>query len=213
MNYRNYIKGSGIALLGGAILAFGLYHIHAQSGVTEGGQLGLTLLLRHWWNISPALSAFVINTICYLIGWKTLGKSFLFYSAVSTVSFSIIYRICEQFPPLWPGLGGYPLVAALLGAVFVGIGCGLCVRVGGAPSGDDALAMSLSRICKIKIEYVYMISDVTVLLLSLSYIPFRRIGFSLLTVLLSGKLIGLVQRFPTKKKEEENEPKSTKNRI
>lgn len=201
MERRQYIKGSLIALLGGAILAFGLYHIHAQAGVTEGGQLGLTLLLHHWWRISPALSGFVINTICYLIGWRTLGKAFLFYSGISTVSFSILYRICEQFPPLWPGLGGYPLIAALLGAVFVGIGCGLCVRVGGAPSGDDALAMSLSRICKIKIEYVYMLSDVTVLLLSLSYIPIRRIGFSLLTVLLSGKLIGLVQRFPCGKKE------------
>ena len=201
MNYKQHLKGSLIALLGGAILAFGLYHIHAQSEVTEGGQLGLTLLLRHWWHISPALSGFVINTICYLIGWRTLGKAFLFYSGISTVSFSVIYRICEQFPPLWPGLGQYPLAAALLGAVFVGIGCGLCVRVGGAPSGDDALAMSLSRICKIKIEYVYMISDVTVLLLSLSYIPVRRIGFSLLTVLLSGKLIGLVQRFPCRKED------------
>lgn len=201
MNCKQHIKGSLIALLGGAILAFGLYHIHAQSGVTEGGQLGLTLLLHHWWHISPALSGFMINAICYLIGWRTLGKAFLFYSGISTVSFSVIYRICEQFPPLWPGLGQYPLAAALLGAVFVGIGCGLCVRVGGAPSGDDALAMSLSRLCKIKIEYVYMLSDVTVLLLSLSYIPVRRIGFSLLTVLLSGKLIGLVQRFPAQKKE------------
>ncbi len=199
MNPRKYIKGSLVSLLGGSILAFGLYHIHAQSGVTEGGQLGLTLLLHHWWRISPALSGFIINAICYLIGWRTLGKAFLFYSGVSTISFSMIYRICEQFPPLWPGLGQAPLVAALLGAVFVGIGCGLCVRVGGAPSGDDALAMSLSRMLKIKIEYVYMISDVTVLLLSLTYIPIKRIGFSLLTVLLSGKLIGLVQRFSRKK--------------
>jgi len=197
---RQSIKGSLLALLGGSILAFGLYHIHAQSGVTEGGQLGLTLLLHHWWRISPALSGFLINAVCYLIGWRTLGKRFLLYSGVSTVSFSIVYRICEQFPPLWPEIGQYPLVAALLGAIFVGIGCGLCVRIGGAPSGDDALAMSLSRICKIKIEYVYMISDMTVLLLSLSYIPVKRIAFSLLTVLLSGKLIGLVQRFPDKKK-------------
>lgn len=201
MNYKQYIKSSLIALLGGAILAFGLYHIHAQSGVTEGGQLGLTLLLHHWWNISPALSGFIINTLCYLIGWRALGKAFLFHSAISTVSFSIIYRICEQFPPLWPDLVQYPLATALLGAIFVGIGCGLCVRVGGAPSGDDALAMSVSRICKIKIEYVYMISDISVLLLSLSYIPIRRIGFSLLTVLLSSKLVGLVQRFPCRKEE------------
>ena len=201
MNYKQHIKNSLIALLGGTVLAFGLYHIHAQSGVTEGGQLGLTLLLHHWWRISPALSGFIINAICYLLGWRTLGKAFLFYSGVSTVSFSMIYRICEQFPPLWPEIGQYPLAAALLGAIFVGIGCGLCVRVGGAPSGDDALAMSMSRICKIKIEYVYMISDVTVLLLSLSYIPARRIAYSLLTVLLSGKLIGLVQRFGDQRKE------------
>ena len=182
------------ALLGSAVLAFGLYHVHALSGVTEGGQLGLTLLLRHWFHISPALSGAVINGICYLLGWKTLGKSFLFYSALSTAGFSLTYWICEQFPPLWPQLADLPLAAALLGALFVGVGCGLCVRVGGAPNGDDALAMSLSKLSNIKIEYVYMISDITVLLLSLSYIPLRKILFSLLTVLLSSKLVGFVQR-------------------
>ena len=186
------------ALAGSAILAFGLYHIHALSGVTEGGQLGLTLLLQYWFQISPALSGLVINLLCYLFGWKTLGKTFLFYSLLSAGGFSVTYWICEQFPPLWPELVNYPLVAALLGAIFVGVGCGLCVRVDGAPSGDDALAISLSRICKVKIEYVYMISDTIVLLLSLSYIPLQRIGYSLLTVLLSGKLIGIVQRMGRK---------------
>ena len=44
------------------------------------------------------------------------------------------------------------------------------------------------------IEYFYMISDITVLLLSLTYIPVQRIGFSLLTVLISSKLVGIVQR-------------------
>ena len=199
MNPKKYIKGSLISLLGGSILAFGLYHIHAQSGVTEGGQLGLTLLLHHWWCISPALSGFIINAICYLIGWRTLGKAFLFYSGVSTVSFSVIYRICEQFPPLWPALGQAPLVAALLGAIFVGIGCGLCVRVGGAPSGDDALAMSLSHLTGWSMERIYLISDLTVLTLSLSYIPFRRIAWSLLTVILSGQIIGLIQKIPLSK--------------
>ena len=202
MSYRKIMHYSIIALLGSGILAFGLFHIHAQAGVTEGGQLGLTLLLQHWFHISPALSGLIINALCYLFGWRTLGKPFLFYSALSALGFSLTYWICEQFPPLCPQLAEYPLAAALLGAVFVGIGCGLCVRVGGAPSGDDALAMSLSNIYKIKIEYVYMIFDVTVLLLSLSYIPIRRIGFSLLTVLLSSKLVGWVQRFSTGKKGE-----------
>lgn len=188
------------ALLGSAILAFGLYNIHSLSGVTEGGQLGLTLLLEHWFRISPALTSLLCNVICYSIGWKTLGKPFLVYSAVATAGFSLTYWICEQFPPLWPELSTYPLAAALLGAVFVGVGCGLCVRVGGAPSGDDALAMSLSRLWQIKIEYVYMIFDFSILALSLTYIPLKRIVFSLLTVILSSKLVGFVQRVSLVKK-------------
>ena len=189
------VKRCLITLLGSCILAFGLCHIHALSGVTEGGQLGLTLLLHHWLHITPAISALVINLICYAAGWKALGKAFLFYSFVAAAGFSGFYRIFEQFPPVFPELAQYPLAAALLGAVFVGLGCGLCVRVGGAPCGDDALAIILSHIFKAKIEYFYMISDITVLLLSLSYIPVQRIGFSLLTVLLSSKLVGIVQRF------------------
>ena len=192
------LRSVGVSLLGSAILAFGLYNIHSFSGVTEGGQLGLVLLLNHWFRISPAFSTAVINLICYWIGWKTLGKPFIAHSAVATGAFSLIYWICQQFPPLWPNLGDYPLVAALIGAVFVGLGCGLCVRVGGAACGDDGLAMSISQKLRIKIEYVYFLFDFVILTLSLSYIPLRRILYSLVTVMLSSKIVGIVQRFKGK---------------
>lgn len=193
------VRSVVLGLLGSAILSFGLYHIHSFSAVTEGGQLGLVLLLQHWFSVSPALSGLIINIICYAIGWKSLGIPFLARSGVCAAGFSLTYWICEQFPPLWPSLGQLPLLAAILGAIFVGVGTGLCVRAGGAPSGDDSLAMSISRKKNIKIEYVYLISDLTVLLLSLSYIPWQRIGYSLLTVTLSSLLVGLIDRLPKKK--------------
>lgn len=188
-------KNCTITLLGSFILAFGLYHVHSISGVTEGGVLGATLLLEHWTGISPALTGGIMNVLCYVLGWKLLGKEFIAYSALATVGFSGMYKICEQFPHLWPGLADMPLVAALVGALFVGVGAGLCVRVGGAPSGDDALAMSISHATGWKIQWVYLLSDLIVLVMSLSYIPVRRIGYSLFTVLLSGQLIGFVENF------------------
>ena len=39
-----------VSIFGSAFLAFGLYNVHALSGVTEGGVLGLTLLLDHWFS-------------------------------------------------------------------------------------------------------------------------------------------------------------------
>jgi len=183
-----------VAFFASAFQAFGMYNVHALSGVTEGGIFGLILLLDHWLRISPAVSSFVLNAACYGLGWRTLGKEFIGYSIVATCGYSAAYGICEQFPPLWPQIADMPLTAAIVGALFIGIGAGLCVRAGGATSGDDALAMSLTHITKIPIERLYLISDLLVLVLSLSYIPLRRIGYSLLTVILSGQIIGLIQK-------------------
>lgn len=183
-----------IAFFSSALQAFGMYNIHALSDITEGGVLGAVLLIDHWFHISPALSGFLLNACCYLFGWRTLGKEFILYSLIAAVGFSSGYGICEQFPPLWPGIAGYPLLAAIIGAVFIGIGAGLCVRVGGATSGDDALAMSLSHLTKVPIQWVYLASDLTVLLLSLSYIPVKKIAYSLITVILSGQIIGWMQK-------------------
>ena len=53
--------------------------------------------------------------------------------------------------------------------------------------GDDALALSIERL-----SACYLISDITVLALSLSYIPLARIAFSLVTVFISSALIEAV---------------------
>ena len=99
-------------------------------------------------------------------------------------------------PPLWPQLAEMPLLAAVVGALFVGVGAGLSVRAGGASGGDDALAMCIAHVTGMGIQWAYLSTDLVVLGLSLTYIPLRRIGYSLLTVLISGQLIGLVQRLP-----------------
>ena len=194
------ISNCAVLLVGSIIQAIGIYNIHSLSNVTEGGVLGLTLLIQHWFQISPAISSLILNLICYAIGWRTLGKNFIGYSLISICIYSATYGILEQFPPFWPEIVQYPLVAAIIGALFIGIGAGLCVRAGGATAGDDALAMSFSHIFKWPIERIYLISDLTVLLLSLSYIPMRRIAYSLLTVVLSGQIIGLIQKINLHKK-------------
>ena len=76
------------AALGSVILAFGLYHVHSFAGVTEGGMLGMTLLLDHWLHLSPAVTGFVLNAVCFLFGWRVLGREFVVYSVIATAAFS-----------------------------------------------------------------------------------------------------------------------------
>ena len=191
------LKGRNILLVlaGSLIQAVGICNIHAFSDVTEGGTLGLTLLIYHWTGISPAVTSLLLNAGCYLLGWRMLGKTFLAYSAVSVCFYSLCYRLMEPFAPLWPGMLASPFWCAVIGAVFVGVGAGLSVLGGGAPGGDDALAMSLNKRFGWRVQDIYLVSDLTVLLVSLTYIPLRRIAWSLLTVVLSGQIVGWIQRF------------------
>ena len=185
---------------GAAVCSFGIHNIHQQTGITEGGVIGMMLLLNHWTGISSALITPLLDLFCYLLAFKFLGARFLKISAISTLSVSLFYKIWELFPPLLPDLSGHPFAAAILGALFVGIGVGIIVRQGGSSGGDDALALSISRVTHLRLSFSYLFTDLLVLGLSLSYIPARRILFSVITVTLSSFLIDRIQNLSLPKK-------------
>lgn len=180
--------------LGACILSFGLYNVHSQSNITEGGVLGMTLFLQHWLNISPAISGFILDASCYIIGYKYLGRQFAKYSLAASACFAISYSVYERFPPLLPDLSAYPVVAAVAGGIFVGVGVGLVVRVGGASGGDDALALVINAKTGLSISKAYLFSDLAVLVLSVSYIPLANIVCSLITVTISSFIIGRIHK-------------------
>ena len=56
-----------------------------------------------------------------------------------------------------------------------------------------ALALVLSKVTKRPITFSYFITDLTVLTLSLTYLPWKQIMFSLLSVMLSSFIIGKIE--------------------
>ena len=179
-------------LLGSAILAFGLFNVHSQSRITEGGVLGTTLLLQHWFGISPSISEAVLDVCCYLLGLKYLGKSFLRYALTATGGFALSYALFERMGYMLPSMLDQPLLAAVVGGLFVGVGVGLVVRVGGAAGGDDALALVIAKLLHWPVSRAYLFTDLVVLLLSLTYSPLQNIACSLVTVTLSSFIIGKI---------------------
>ena len=194
-----------IIVLGACILSFGLYNIHERTGVTEGGVLGMTLLLQHWFGLSPAITSPVMDIACYLLAWHFLGNAFAKYAVAASLAFAASHALWEQFPPLLPDLSAFPMAAAILGALFVGLGVGLVVRIGGACGGDDALALTIAHVSRWPISRCYLFTDLAVLLLSLTYIPFARIVYSLVTVTISSVVIGREQRLGVRAPEGETD--------
>lgn len=182
-----------LIMVGAMICSFGIHNIHQQTSITEGGVIGLMLLIEHWMEFSPAYITPVLDLSCYLLAWKYLGGQFIKISLISTSCISAFYKVWEMFPPMLPDLSDTPLAAAVLGGLFVGIGVGMIVRQGGSSGGDDALALTISRVTGWRLSRAYLFTDLTVLALSLTYIPAARIVFSLVTVTISSYVIDWVK--------------------
>ena len=179
-----------VILLGAGVFTFGIYNIHAQVGITEGGVIGLMLLLEHWFSLPASVLSPLLDIACYALAFYFLGGGFIGTLLVCSVCVAGCYRVWEQFDPILPSLAGHPLAAAVLGGVFVGVGVGLIVRQGGSAGGDDALAITISRTTGLGLSRCYLFTDITVLALSVSYIPLQNVAASLVTVTVSSYLIG-----------------------
>ena len=187
-----------LLLLGAMICSFGIHNIHQRTNITEGGIIGLMLLIEHWLHVSPAYITPLLDIACYALAFRFLGAAFIKLSIVATLFISGFYKIWELFPPMLPDLSAYPVIAAISGGVFVGVGVGLIVRQGGSSGGDDALALTFSHALRWKLSRSYLFTDVMVLCMSLSYIPVTRIIFSLITVTVSSQLIDRIREYNIK---------------
>lgn len=177
-------------VLGCAIMAFGVINVHEPSQITEGGVLGLSLLLKKVFGLNLSYASPVLDGLCYALGFSMLGKRFLKKSAVATIAFSVLYAVFNRMGPVLPNLYDAPFIAAIAGGIFIGCGCGIAVTAGGCAGGDDALAMVISKKLKWPISRAYLFTDFVVLGLSLSYIAPSRLIFSFITTVVSSYLIG-----------------------
>lgn len=188
-----------LIFLGAMIYSFGIHNIHQRTGITEGGILGMMILIEHWMGFSMAYITPVLDGLCYLTAYRFLGARFIRISAFSTLCVSCFFKLWEMLPPMLPDLYDRPLIAAILGGIMVGVGVGIIIRQGGSAGGDDALALTISRMFRWRLSRSYLFADVTVLTLSLTYIPLLRLVYSLITVTVSSYMLGLTETYRAKR--------------
>ena len=191
---KETLKSILLIIIGASILSFGSYNFNYQNNVTEGGVLGLLLLMQQIFNISPSITSVIIDFSLFAIGTKFFGKRFLLYSVLSTITFSTTYKIWESVGFLIPSFTNNMLIASILAGIGVGVGVGLVVRGGGASGGDDVIALLGNKLLKLKVNHVYLATDAIVLLMSLVYLDIKQVFFSIIAVTISGKIISIIYK-------------------
>ena len=104
----------------------------------------MILLLNYWFHVPTSVLSPILDGFSYAAGFKYLGKAFLPRSIAATFSLAFFLRFWEVMPFRLPDLSDHPLLAAVFGACFVGVGVGLIVRQG-IPAAGTTPSPSSSR--------------------------------------------------------------------
>ncbi len=101
------------------ICSFGIHNIHQRTNITEGGVIGMMLLIDHWLHLSPAYITPVLDASCYLLAFKILGGNFIKMSLISTSCISLFYNLSPAYITPVLDASCYLLAFKILGGNFI----------------------------------------------------------------------------------------------
>ena len=136
------LKTYGIITVGAMSAAVGISVFLSNVNVVAGGVSGVGIILHGLCGFPIGLFMLLANIPILLLGFKILGRGFLFKTLYGTVLLSVFTDVASYISPLSNDV----LLCALVGGTLIGIGMGLIFLVGATTGGVDVLAKILNKL-------------------------------------------------------------------
>jgi len=134
--FRAYAQIVVGCALGG--LAYPLFLV--PNNIAPGGLTGIATVLNYLFGSPVGVTSLLLNFPLFLIGFRAMGRVFVFRSLVATVLFSLSIDLMHV-PPLTQDV----LLGSIYGGGLLGIGLGIILRGGATTGGTDMIARMVHR--------------------------------------------------------------------
>lgn len=132
--------------------AVGLQFFLLPNHLLDGGVTGISILGAYLTNIPFSVLLILFNIPFVVLGYKKFGKEFAFFSSVGIITLAALTIVHVPH-----GFTDVPILAAVFGGMFVGVGAGLVVRYGGVIDGADTVAVLIDRVTVFSVGEAIMV--------------------------------------------------------
>jgi len=158
----SYLVDILFIFFGTAVYAFGVYAFTAPNQIAPGGVTGIAIVIHAFTGFRIGTLVTLFNIPLLLFGFRTLGKRFTANTLFSTLFFNL--QVDYLFPFL-PTYQGNPILAAVFGGLFIGLGLAIVFMRGGSTGGLDIVSRSIQqRFPHISLGKIVFVSDLAVIL-------------------------------------------------
>lgn len=184
---KSFLRNIILLSLGVGSAAFGLESFLLPNNFIDGGVTGISLLITEVTKTPLYILIPLINIPFLLLGYKVLGKQFVFKAAMAILGLALALAIFS-----FPEVTHDKLLAAVFGGFFLGAGIGLSVRAGGVLDGTEVLAIYLGKKIGATIGDVIMMINVVIFCTAAYFLSIDTALYSMLTYLAASKTLDFV---------------------
>lgn len=177
MGENNYLKSFYwkdylMMFLGLIFYAIGLTGFLLPNKIVTGGLAGVTILINAASGIPLWISYISINLVLLVFAWRIIGKVFVIKTIINVGILTLLLRYGEMYINK-SLIQADPLLAALIGAGFAGLGLGLVYSSNGSTGGTDIIGAAVTKKRHISMGRVLLLVDV--LIVVSSYVIFQSV--------------------------------------
>ena len=189
---KESVKNLIMLLSGIVITAIGISQFTLPNKIVGGGVSGISTLLYHTVGIQPGISNAVINILLLAVGFKVLGKKFVFSTLAASLLLSGFVQVFSYLPPVTDNVA----LASVFGGVVYGGGIGLALASEGSTGGTDILGRLLQHKFKhLPIGKLIMFVDGVIILISLfAFGQMELTLYGIVTLVISTYVVDLLIR-------------------
>ncbi len=188
MEQAHKVRDYLLLVLGCAIGAAAYPLFLVPNGIAPGGVTGIGLVLNHIFDWPVGLTSLLMNIPLFIIGYRAMGRTFVWRTLIATVLFSLLIDMF-RFSPVTAD----PLLSAVFGGAILGAGIGLIMRAGATTGGTDLLARVVHRkFSVISVGAFLFALDLAVTLLAGFTMSAEHAMYSMISVLIISMIIDKV---------------------
>lgn len=174
--------------MGSLVAAAALECFLIPNTILDGGITGISIIISKLSGVPLAFLVLLLNIPFIFIGYKNLGKSFLFRTIYSMMCFSFFLSFFGNFIAFTEEI----LLATVFGGALLGLGVGIVIHFGGCVDGTESVAIVISKKTNLSVGQIVLIFNLIIYGTAGFIFGFDRAMYSLLTYLITFKVIDFV---------------------
>lgn len=171
-------------LLGSVIAAVGLQFFLLPNHLLDGGVTGVSIITAQLSGLPLGLFLILFNIPFVFLGYKKFGRDFALYSILGITILAAL-----TFVHFDHGFTDVPILAAVFGGIFVGIGVGLAIRYGGIIDGADTIAVLIDRVTVFSVSEAIMVINGVIIALGGFVFGWENALYSLIAYFVAHKAV------------------------